>query len=110
MGSGVRALQREQTRHTLLSESRRLFSTHGYAAVNLSQVVEAAGVTKGALYHHFESKSALFQAVLEEVQEEVGPGGGGAGGPPGGAEGATPPRGAGRLGPPPHKTGAGRVV
>ncbi|MFB6625679.1 TetR/AcrR family transcriptional regulator [Streptomyces sp. NPDC056374] len=71
MGSGVRALQREQTRHTLLSESRRLFSTHGYAPVNLSQVVEAAGVTKGALYHHFESKSALFQAVLEEVQEEV---------------------------------------
>jgi AcrR family transcriptional regulator len=68
---GVRARQREQTRRTLLRESRRLFATQGYGAVGLSEIVRAAGVTKGALYHHFGSKAALFRAVLEEVQQEV---------------------------------------
>ncbi|MEU3448198.1 TetR/AcrR family transcriptional regulator [Streptomyces thermolilacinus] len=71
MGNGVRAQQREQTRRALLAESRRLFATRGYASVHLSEVVQAAGVTKGALYHHFESKAALFRAVLEQVQQEV---------------------------------------
>ncbi|MBD0842365.1 MULTISPECIES: TetR/AcrR family transcriptional regulator [unclassified Streptomyces] len=69
---GVRARQREQTRQTLLRESRRLFSGHGYAAVSLAEIVHAAGVTKGALYHHFTGKPELFRAVLEEVQQEVG--------------------------------------
>jgi AcrR family transcriptional regulator len=55
----------------LLRESRRLFATQGYGAVGLSEIVRAAGVTKGALYHHFGSKAALFRAVLEEVQQEV---------------------------------------
>ncbi|MER7786645.1 TetR/AcrR family transcriptional regulator [Streptomyces sp. NPDC097640] len=72
MSQGVRAQQREQTRQTLLLESRRLFSELGYGAVVLSQIVGAAGVTKGALYHHFASKSDLFRAVLEQVQQEVG--------------------------------------
>ncbi|MFC7933836.1 TetR/AcrR family transcriptional regulator [Streptomyces cinereoruber] len=72
MRTGVRAQQREQTRQTLVRESRRLFSTQGYASVHLSEVVQAAGVTKGALYHHFEGgKAALFRAVLEQVQQEV---------------------------------------
>ncbi|WP_405656349.1 TetR/AcrR family transcriptional regulator [Streptomyces sp. RK9] len=69
---GVRAQQREQTRRTLLRESRQLFAAQGYGAVGLAQIVEAAGVTKGALYHHFDSKADLFGAVLEEVQREVG--------------------------------------
>ncbi|GAA3131110.1 TetR/AcrR family transcriptional regulator [Streptosporangium carneum] len=67
-----RAEQREQTRRTLLRESRRLFTAKGYGAVGLSQIVNAAGVTKGALYHHFDGKAALFRAVLAQVQEEVG--------------------------------------
>ncbi|MFI0445741.1 TetR/AcrR family transcriptional regulator [Actinomadura sp. 6N118] len=67
-----RAEQREQTRRTLVRESRQLFAAKGYAAVGLSEIVRAAGVTKGALYHHFESKAELFRAVLEEVQREVG--------------------------------------
>ncbi|KAB2344369.1 TetR/AcrR family transcriptional regulator [Actinomadura rudentiformis] len=66
-----RAEQREQTRRTLVRESRQLFATKGYAAVGLSEIVRAAGVTKGALYHHFESKAELFGAVLAEVQQEV---------------------------------------
>ncbi|WP_433425709.1 TetR/AcrR family transcriptional regulator [Microtetraspora malaysiensis] len=71
MTNGARAQQREQTRRTLLRESRRLFATRGYGAVGLSEIVRAAGVTKGALYHHFDSKADLFRAVLEEVQQEV---------------------------------------
>ncbi|MFD0413465.1 TetR/AcrR family transcriptional regulator [Streptomyces sp. NPDC127108] len=69
---GVRAQQREHTRRTLLREGRQLFAAQGYGTVGLAQIVEAAGVTKGALYHHFDSKADLFGAVLEEVQREVG--------------------------------------
>ncbi|MDA8371713.1 MAG: TetR/AcrR family transcriptional regulator [Nocardiopsaceae bacterium] len=71
MTDGSRAQQREQTRQTLLRESRRLFATRGYGAVGLAEIVSAAGVTKGALYHHFDSKAGLFRAVLEQVQQEV---------------------------------------
>ncbi|PZG19747.1 TetR family transcriptional regulator [Micromonospora craterilacus] len=66
-----RAEQREQTRQALVRESRQLFATLGYGAVGLSQIVAAAGVTKGALYHHFDSKADVFRAVLEQVQQEV---------------------------------------
>ncbi|WP_055510274.1 TetR/AcrR family transcriptional regulator [Nonomuraea pusilla] len=71
MPQGVRAQRRERTRQALLCESRRLFSKLGYAAVGLSEIVSAAGVTKGALYHHFDSKTELFRAVLLQVQQEV---------------------------------------
>lgn len=70
--SGVRAQQREQTRQALLRESRRLFAGSGYGAVGLAEIVQAAGVTKGALYHHFNGKEDVFRAVLEEMQQEVG--------------------------------------
>ncbi|MEU8132973.1 TetR/AcrR family transcriptional regulator [Streptodolium elevatio] len=69
--SEQRARQREQTRHALTREGRRLFAAQGYTAVGLAEIVRAAGVTKGALYHHFEGKADLFRAVLEEVQQEV---------------------------------------
>ncbi|WP_067716101.1 TetR/AcrR family transcriptional regulator [Nocardia yamanashiensis] len=72
MAGTLRTQQREQTRRTLLSESRRLFAAKGYAAVGLAEITAAAGVTKGALYHNFSSKIELFRAVLEEVQNEVG--------------------------------------
>ncbi|MEU8246839.1 TetR/AcrR family transcriptional regulator [Nonomuraea sp. NPDC048916] len=67
----TRAEQREHTRRTLVAESRRLFAAKGYTAVGLAEIVRESGVTKGALYHHFEGKSDLFRAVLEEVQQEV---------------------------------------
>ncbi|WP_436772469.1 helix-turn-helix domain-containing protein [Yinghuangia sp. YIM S09857] len=69
--SEQRARQRERTRRTLIREGRRLFASQGYAAVGLAEVVRAAGVTKGALYHHFDGKADLFRAVLEQVQQEV---------------------------------------
>ncbi|MEU9332925.1 TetR/AcrR family transcriptional regulator [Streptomyces sp. NPDC048290] len=69
---GIRARQRAQTRRTLLREGGRAFAELGYAGVGLAGIVQAAGVTKGAFYHHFASKTELFHAVLEEAQEEVG--------------------------------------
>ncbi|WP_069163100.1 TetR/AcrR family transcriptional regulator [Nocardia altamirensis] len=72
MPSKIRTKQREETRRSLLRVSRRLFAAKGYAAVGLSEIVADAGVTKGALYHHFDSKTDLFAAVLEQIQHEVG--------------------------------------
>ncbi|WP_338772485.1 TetR/AcrR family transcriptional regulator [Nocardia vulneris] len=72
MPSTIRTQQRKETRRALLHTSRRLFAAKGYGAVGLSEIVTATGVTKGALYHHFDSKAALFGAVLEQVQQEVG--------------------------------------
>ncbi|MFD4357707.1 TetR/AcrR family transcriptional regulator [Nocardia sp. NPDC058518] len=72
MTSTGRTRQREETRRVLLAETRALFAAKGYAAVGLSEIVTSAGVTKGALYHHFDSKADLFRAVLTQVQEEVG--------------------------------------
>ena len=68
---GVRTQQKERTRAALVEAGRRLFAEHGYGSVGLSAVVAAAGVTKGALYHQFDGKSALFEAVLAQVQGEV---------------------------------------
>ncbi|MEQ3551460.1 TetR/AcrR family transcriptional regulator [Pseudonocardia nematodicida] len=68
---GVRAEQRERTRVALLDAAERLFTRDGYGAVGLPAVVAAAGVTKGALYHQFEGKAALFAAVLDRVQARV---------------------------------------
>lgn len=72
MAGSLRTQQRAQTRATLLHHSRILFAAKGYAAVGLSEIVTAAGVTKGALYHNFDSKLSLFRAVLKDVQTEVG--------------------------------------
>lgn len=52
--------------------AQELFAAHGYAAVGLEQVAAAAGVTRGAVYHHFGSKHGLFTAVLSETHAEVG--------------------------------------
>lgn len=68
---GVRAEQRARTRGALLDEAERLFARDGYGAVGVPAVVAGAGVTKGALYHQFDGKAALFAAVLERVQARV---------------------------------------
>jgi AcrR family transcriptional regulator len=51
--------------------ARRLFTEQGYAGTNREEIAAAAGVTRGALYHHFASKEALFRAVVEELEEEL---------------------------------------
>lgn len=52
--------------------ARGLFARDGYAAVKLEDVAAAAGVTRGAVYHHFGNKLGLFAAVLADVHAEVG--------------------------------------
>jgi AcrR family transcriptional regulator len=63
--------QAQATRRALLKAARRLFTRRGYAATSVDAVVAAAKVTKGALYHHFVDKAALFQAVFEEIEDET---------------------------------------
>ncbi len=67
-----RAEQRAATRRALLAEGRHRFAADGYHHVVLAEVARAAGVTKGAAYHHFDSKAGLFRAVVSEVQRELG--------------------------------------
>jgi AcrR family transcriptional regulator len=59
------------TRDALLSAARRLFAEQGFADVSTDAIVAAAGVTRGALYHQFADKTALFDAVLEEVEADI---------------------------------------
>lgn len=66
-----RAAQGVATRAALLATAHRLFGSRGFADTSLDDVVAGAGVTKGALYHHFRSKEDLFAAVYEQVQHEV---------------------------------------
>jgi AcrR family transcriptional regulator len=61
----------EATRAALVAAARALFARHGYARVGTEEIVRAAGVTRGALYHHFRDKEDLFLAVFEEVEREV---------------------------------------
>jgi AcrR family transcriptional regulator len=67
----TKAGQREATIRALIDVARDRFASPGYAGVSLSEIVAAAGVTKGALYHHFSGKEALFRAVLAEVHQEI---------------------------------------
>jgi AcrR family transcriptional regulator len=69
--SANRTSQGAATRAALVDAGRRLFGQHGFADTSLDGVVAEAGVTKGALYHHFRGKEDLFAAVYEEVQREV---------------------------------------
>ena len=66
-----RSAHGEITRSALLESAANLFGEQGYASTSVDEIVAAAGVTKGALYHHFPDKETLFRAVFERVQQEV---------------------------------------
>jgi AcrR family transcriptional regulator len=61
----------EATSGALLDAARRLFARDGFVATSLDAVVAEAGVTKGALYHHFDSKQDLFRAVFDREQARL---------------------------------------
>src|SRR3954447_5905760 len=67
-GTSRRAQYSATTRQALVDVAERLFTEHGYAATSLDAIVAGADVTKGALYHHYSGKQALFEAVFERVE------------------------------------------
>ena len=69
--ASLREEQVRQTRDALLGAGRRLFGSKGFAATSVEDLAAEAGVTTGALYHHFESKTELFAAVFEQLHLEV---------------------------------------
>lgn len=60
-----------ETRRDLLESGSRLFTELGFAAVSTEAIVSSVGLTRGALYHHFEGKKGLFRALLEQIQDQL---------------------------------------
>jgi AcrR family transcriptional regulator len=69
--SSAKQERSEATRAELVAVARRLFAERGYADVGTEEIVRTAGVTRGALYHHFDSKRELLAAVHEEIEREL---------------------------------------
>lgn len=67
-GRSLKSQQSFITRTALLTVARELFAERGYAQVGTEEIVRAAGMTRGALYHHFKDKADLFAAVYEDVE------------------------------------------
>lgn len=70
LGRRTQAKRAETTRGALIEAARRLFTERGYDAVGTEEIVRAAGVTRGALYHHFGGKRELLDAAYEQLEAE----------------------------------------
>ncbi len=70
-GATRRAAYSASTKRALIDVAEGLFTDNGYAAASLDAIVAGARVTKGALYHHFSGKQALFEAVFERVEDDA---------------------------------------
>ena len=70
-GASRRQQYSASTKRALVEIAEGLFTEHGYANTSLDQIVAGARVTKGALYHHFSGKQALFEAVFEQVESDA---------------------------------------
>ncbi|MBB3041108.1 TetR family transcriptional regulator [Nocardioides sp. LMS-CY] len=70
-GTGRRQQYSASTKRALVDVAEELFTANGYAATSLDTIVAGAQVTKGALYHHFSGKQALFEAVFERVEYDA---------------------------------------
>jgi AcrR family transcriptional regulator len=67
----TQAERTEATRGKLIATGRALFAERGFAATSTEDILSASGVSRGALYHHFGSKTDLFRAVFEAVEEDL---------------------------------------
>ena len=63
--------RRAATSGAVVTAARRLFARDGFESTSIDAVAGAAGVTKGAVYHYFDTKEALFRAVFEQMEEEL---------------------------------------
>lgn len=68
----LRSEQVAQTRAALVTAGRRLFGANGFAATSVEDIAREARLTTGALYHHFPTKAAVFEAVFEQVHADLG--------------------------------------
>jgi AcrR family transcriptional regulator len=66
-----KAEQADATRNALVGVARQLFTERGFAATSTNEIADRAGVTRGALYHHFAAKDDLFRAVFEQLEAEI---------------------------------------
>jgi AcrR family transcriptional regulator len=71
MSSRTQTERSEATTGALVAAARRLFAERGYAAVGTEEIVREAGVTRGALYHHFAGKREVLAAVHEQIESEL---------------------------------------
>jgi AcrR family transcriptional regulator len=71
MTTDLRSERGKATRDRLIEAGHKLFGEHGYEAASIEAILDVAGVKRGALYHHFESKQALFDAVLDRAVSDV---------------------------------------
>jgi AcrR family transcriptional regulator len=67
----TRAARGDATRESLLRAAHDLFAERGYAAIGTEEIVARAGVTRGALYHHFADKQDLFRTVHEDLERSL---------------------------------------
>ena len=67
----TQAERTEATRGRLIATARRLFAEKGFAGTSTEEILSEAAVSRGALYHHFSSKTDLFRATFEAVEEEL---------------------------------------
>src|SRR6478672_1237050 len=61
----------DSTKRALVDVAEQLFTEHGYSATSLDAIVAGADVTKGALYHHFSGKQAIFEAAFERIESRA---------------------------------------
>jgi len=69
--ASLRAEQVAQTRAALVTAGRSLFGSRGFAGTSVEDIAREARVTTGALYHHFPTKAAVFEAVFEQVHADM---------------------------------------
>jgi AcrR family transcriptional regulator len=66
-----RVEQGKATRERIVATARKLLAANGYAGMSIEDVLDDTSISRGALYHHFDSKEALFEAVLEAMEAEI---------------------------------------
>jgi AcrR family transcriptional regulator len=63
--------RRQQTRDAIIAAATTLFGDKGFGATTMDEIAAAAGVAKGAVYHHFPAKGAVFEAVLRKASKAL---------------------------------------